>query len=258
MTPQERLVATAMAELGYLGHRSNAQLDMPTANGGGKYNKFARDLDALGNFYNGPKQGFDWCDIFVDWCFVQTFGRELAQKLTFQPNRSCGAGTAYSLGYYKQHGRLFSVPLVGDQIFFGNATSTWHTGIVTQVTANGICTVEGNAGSPSGVHKFQYRLGSNIIKGYGRPDWSLAGADPGPAPAAPAAPRPGALKVGDIVEFTGSRHYANSTTPNGSRCKPGRARVTGLAIGTAHPYHLVRESGGCTVYGWVDAADIKR
>ena len=81
MTPQERLVSTAAGQVGYLGKKSNDQLDSFSANAGGKFNRYARELDALGNFYNGPKQGFDWCDVFVDWCFVKTFGRELGQKL---------------------------------------------------------------------------------------------------------------------------------------------------------------------------------
>ena len=178
MTPQERLVATAAAQAGYLGKKSNGQLDSFTANSGGKFTKYARDLDALGDFYNGPKQGFDWCDVFVDWCFVQTFGRALAQKLTCQPDRSAGAGTGYSLGYYKAKGRLFSTPQVGDQIFFGDAKSTRHTGIVTAVSGGMVSTVEGNTGLPLGVHTFRYPLGSGSIKGYGRPDWSLAASEP--------------------------------------------------------------------------------
>lgn len=173
MTAAERLVATATDQVGYIGKLSNAQLDSFTANPGGKYNKYARDLDALKDFYNYPKQGYDWCDIFVDWCFVKTFGRELAQKLLVQPNNSCGAGTAYSLGYYKAAGQFFSTPQIGDQIFFGDSRSTWHTGIVTAVSGDTICTVEGNSGSPLGVHGFRYSSKMSTIKGYGRPDWSL-------------------------------------------------------------------------------------
>ena len=173
MTPQERLVATAVDQVGYIGKKSNAQLDNFKGNPGGKFNKYARDLDALKTFYNGPKQGFDWCDIFVDWCFVTAFGRDLAQKLTFQPDRSAGAGTGYSLGYYRAKGHFFTSPQVGDQIFFGDAKSTWHTGIVTRVSGGTVTTVEGNAGTPLGVHEFRYPAGSSIIKGYGRPDWTL-------------------------------------------------------------------------------------
>lgn len=178
MLPQKKLVTTALDEVGYIGHRSAAQLDEPAANPGGKFTKYARDLDALGDFYNGPKQGFDWCDQYVDWCFVQAFGRELAQKMTFQPDRSCGAGVGYSLGYYKSHGRFFSTPEEADQIFFGDDKSTWHTGIVSRVTGGTVCTVEGNAGSPVGVHEFCYPLSCKDIKGYGRPDWSIVPAEP--------------------------------------------------------------------------------
>lgn len=255
MTPQERLVATAVAELGYIGHKSAAQLDSPAANPGGKFTKYARDLDALGNFYNGPKQGFDWCDQFVDWCFVKTFGRELAQKMIFQPDRSCGAGTGYSLGYYKAKGHFFTSPQVGDQIFFGDTRSTWHTGIVTGVSGGKVTTVEGNAGKPLGVHEFKYNLGSGIIKGYGRPDWVLAGS--GGTPAASPAPASG-LKVGDIVEFTGTEHYSSANSSTSFPCKPGKARVTVLAKGAAHPYHLIHTDSMGSVYGWVDTKDIKR
>ena len=67
----------------------------------------------------------------------------------------------------------------------------------------------------------------------------------------------GDLKVGDIVEFTGDTHYTNSNAATGVKCKPGKAKVTVIAKGAKHPYHLVKEAGsGSTVYGWVDAADI--
>lgn len=33
-------------------------------------------------------------------------------------------------------------------------------------------------------------------------------------------------------------------------------KVTSIAKGAKHPYHLVNQGGGCTVYGWVNAADI--
>ena len=174
MTPQERLIATAEDQVGYLGKKSSAQLDEPKANAGGLWNKFARDLDALGDFYNGKKNGYDWCDVFVDWCFVTAFGRAEAQLLLCQPDRSLGAGTGYSLNYFKQKGRLFSSPEPGDQIFFGDAKSTWHTGIVVKVEGGFVHTIEGNAGEPSAVRACRYKLAGKTIKGYGRPDWSLA------------------------------------------------------------------------------------
>lgn len=66
------------------------------------------------------------------------------------------------------------------------------------------------------------------------------------------------IKVGDVVEFTGSKHYVSATATSASSCKPGKAKVTAIAKGKAHPYHLIAVSGGgSTVYGWTDAANIK-
>ena len=66
------------------------------------------------------------------------------------------------------------------------------------------------------------------------------------------------IKIGDVVEFTGTKHYVSSTAKTASSCKPGKAKVTALAKGKAHPYHLIAVSGGgSTVYGWTDAANIK-
>lgn len=173
MTPQEKLISTAEDQVGYIGKRSNSQLDEYKSNTPGKYNKYARDLDALGDFYNGKKNGYDWCDVFVDWCFVHTFGREVGQKMLYQPEKSCGAGTKFSRDYYKNNGRLFSSPEKGDQIFFGDSSSIWHTGIVVKVVDGFVHTVEGNAGNPSAVRAGRYVIGGKNIKGYGRPDWSL-------------------------------------------------------------------------------------
>ena len=69
----------------------------------------------------------------------------------------------------------------------------------------------------------------------------------------------GGCKVGDIVTFTGDKHYTGANSTGGKTCKPGKAKVTQVYRPDAsrHPYHLVAISGGgSTVYGWVDAADI--
>ena len=59
---------------------------------------------------------------------------------------------------------------------------------------------------------------------------------------------------GDTVNFTGNKHYVSANATSGPACKPGKAKITAIAKGTKHPYHLVRVSGGgSTVYGWVDA-----
>ena len=68
----------------------------------------------------------------------------------------------------------------------------------------------------------------------------------------------GVFTVGEVVNFTGNKHYTSSNAAVGSTCKPGKAKVTRVSKNAKHPYHLIRESGqGSTVYGWVDACDIK-
>lgn len=66
------------------------------------------------------------------------------------------------------------------------------------------------------------------------------------------------LTVGTEVNFTGTKHYTSAyKTSTGKNCKAGKAKITAIAAGKAHPYHLVAVSGkGSTVYGWVDAADV--
>lgn len=68
-----------------------------------------------------------------------------------------------------------------------------------------------------------------------------------------------ALKVGDIVNFKGTKHYTSADAATGPACKPGKAKITRIyQLGKSkHPYHLVAvDGGGSNVYGWVDAADI--
>ena len=49
----------------------------------------------------------------------------------------------------------------------------------------------------------------------------------------------------------------SSDGTRGTACKPGRAKVTLLANGAAHPIHLVNDGSGSTVYGWVNAEDVQ-
>ena len=69
-----------------------------------------------------------------------------------------------------------------------------------------------------------------------------------------------ALAVGDVVNFTGNRHYISANSGTGHKCNPGKAKITAIYRPgeSKHPYHLVKEKdGGSTVYGWVDVEDIE-
>lgn len=182
MPSVDTLVTLAKHYVGYLGKYIDKDLESFTANTNGKYNLFASELDALEDFYNGKKNGYDWCDVFYDWLVYKTFGKELALKLLCQPLESLGAGVKYSAQYYKNNNQFFSTPKAGDQIFFGNSINdTWtHTGIVTEVSSSYVYTVEGNAQATfdgtkyeSAVAAFRYPLTWGSIRGYGRPNWSL-------------------------------------------------------------------------------------
>lgn len=180
------LIANFRAELGYLEKRSNSQLYDKTANAGSNnYNKYADFIDKnYPNFYNGQKNGFAWCDVFVDAIFIKTFGYEKALALLCAKERGTGAGCIYSANYYKNKGQFIKKgqgqPKVGDQIFFGNSGSETHTGIVVAVNSTTVTTIEGNT-SPSsgvianggGVYEKQYPLNYYYISGYGRPDYSI-------------------------------------------------------------------------------------
>lgn len=60
--------------------------------------------------------------------------------------------------------------------------------------------------------------------------------------------------VGDVVQFNGGPHYvsSNATSPTGTPCNPGPAKITLQAKGAKHPWHLIHTDGQSRVYGWVD------
>ena len=183
-----KLVDLAMSQVGYLEKRSNSQLDDKTANvGSANWNKYARDIDSkYPNFYNGKKNGYSWCDIFVDWCFIECFGYEKALKMLYQPTKSTGAGCKYSANYYRAHNAFYRQPQVGDQVFFGDYGNEGHTGIVVAVNGNVITTVEGNTSggygvdaNGDGVYIKRYNISTQYIPGFGRPNWDVVSSNVG-------------------------------------------------------------------------------
>lgn len=62
------------------------------------------------------------------------------------------------------------------------------------------------------------------------------------------------IKKGDIVNFSGGKHYVSSQGNTGYSVKACQARVSNIARGAKHPYHIIRlNSKVSSVYGWVDA-----
>lgn len=263
-----RLIAVAEAEIGYHEKITNAQLDDKAANAGsGNYTKYARDFDnKYSGFYNGKKNGFAWCDMFVDWCFVTAFGLADALRLLCQPTGSAGAGCTYSLQYYRNAGRYFTSPKVGDQIFFGTSVgNSTHTGIVVGVDAGHVYTIEGNTSDQ--VARRTYSLYAGTIVGYGRPAYDEEGAEETPAPVVVEPEKPTeedkpssgkqAYNVGDVVTFKGTKHYVSAWSKNPVECRPGEAKVTAVCLNGNHKYHLIHTDGSASnVFGWVNVSDI--
>ena len=114
--------------------------------------------------------------MFVSEMFVQAFGLEAAvQLLGGSLYHYCPTG----VNQFKEKGRWSQKAEPGAVIFFTNGTRAYHTGIVTEVTATRVKTIEGNTSGASGVVENgggvcwkSYLLTDGKIMGYGLPDWS--------------------------------------------------------------------------------------
>ena len=358
-TAVDAVLDLARSELGYHEKANNTGLDNPSGNNGsGNFTKYARDLDSIPSFYNGKKNGFAWCDMFVDWLFVKCFGAETAMQMLCQPKNSAGAGCSYSRDYYKAAGRFSTEPQIGAQIFFWDSSGQVnHTGIVENVSGDSVTTIEGN--SSDKVQRRIYNVNDGWIAGYGIPRWELAslpaqqpvqatpqtnvqinvtnnltmllklgdiggevrvlqqrlrdlGYDIGPygvdgefgadtlealkqyqrdhnlpecgyfGPATfesmkpqeanqskpqqpePVMQAPGSVKqqrafrVGDIVNFIGTKQYLTPITGTFSFAVGGKAKITTINANAAHPYYLMKlPNGGSNVAGWVDKQDVE-
>lgn len=175
-----KLIETAKKWDSYLEKKSNKNLDIFTANAGSNnYTCFARDYYKHTG-YNLQAQ--PWCAMYVSEVFVQAFGLETARKLL--------GGALYhycptGVNQFKAAGRWSKTPEPGAVIFFTNGSRAYHTGIVTEVTANRVKTIEGNTSGASGVVENgggvctkAYDKTYARILGYGLPDWSLCEPDP--------------------------------------------------------------------------------
>ena len=175
------VVNLALKEVGYYEKKTNASLNDKTANkGNNNFNKYADYIDKnYPTFYNTKKNGYDWCDIFVDYLFIKSFGLDSALFLTCQPLKSCGAGCVFSSQYYNSKKQFSKTPKFGSQIFFGSDFSNcYHTGVVYDFDDTYVYTVEGN--SSDCVAKRKYKRIDPKIFGYGHPKYDVETPKPTP------------------------------------------------------------------------------
>lgn len=114
-----------------------------------------------------------WCMTFQSWAFVQAFGLSEAKRML------CGDIEDYcpfAARRFRNAGRWFATPAVGDLVFFGTPGNESHVGRVYQISGGMIRTIEGNTSLASGVEtngggvwSKSYPLNEKRIVGYGRP-----------------------------------------------------------------------------------------
>lgn len=134
---RNKVVQVALAEEGYLEKKSNSKLDSKTANAGSNnYTKYGKEMGCNGDY---------WCDAFVDWCFVQAYGRDNAKNILGGFSNYTPTSASYLPGISMKE----SLP--GDIIFFKNSSRICHTGIIEKVSGGKVYTIEGNTSGASGV-----------------------------------------------------------------------------------------------------------
>lgn len=201
------------------------------------------------------KYSDEWCSGFASACAIACGATDIIPKEV-----SC----FYHIDLFKKMGIWVEaddyIPKPGDYIFFywqdngvGDCTSgASHVGIVEDVSENNITTIEGNYSCA--VKRRNIKINDRYIRGYGVPRYAVE-----KTVESVDKPEEGNnVQIGDVVTFTGSRHYISAYTGTGKKCSPGKAKVTAIKEGAPHPIHLIKVVGeGSTVYGWVDAEDIE-
>lgn len=209
------------------------------------------------------------------WCSTYASAVAIAAGLTDIIPTECGCEKHIAL--FKKLGSWVEddgyVPKAGDYIFYDwqdganyattdNTGSADHVGIVVSCDGKTIKVIEGNMSNAVGYRNLaangRYIRGFGVPKYGGKSSAASTGSSTSTTTTKPAASTGVTLpKVGDIVQFTGTKHYTNANATAGPACKPGKAKVTSIAKTGKHPVHLIAVTGGgSTVYGWVDASDI--
>ena len=175
MSAVDKVVAMAVSQIGYHEKASNSNLYSFSGNSGsGNWNKYAYEIDKnYPGYFNGGKNGYEWCTSFVSWCFLVNFGTDTTHKMMHTPKNSMAAGCVYAVQYFKAAGAYYTTPQKGDQWFKKDSDGDpCHTGIVVSVNGSQFDVVEGNVNNR--VERNTYNVGGYSTHGFGRPDWSAA------------------------------------------------------------------------------------
>ena len=142
-------------------------------------------------WFNGKKNGYPWCSLWVCWLFCQNeiLGYERARTFLGcpKPADNCAAGVPYLWQYLKN--RKWQVDKksgqAGDIIFFNTSSAKCgHVGIIEKVDASKYYCIEGNKSNQ--VRRCSYSRTSATIYGLMRPAWSEIDPKEEPKPETPA------------------------------------------------------------------------
>jgi LysM repeat protein len=210
------------------------------------------------------------------WCATYVSAMAIGAGLTDIIPLECGCGKyielAKAAGIWVENDAY--VPTVGDIILYDwqdgtnyattdNTGEPDHIGIVVSVSGSTIKVIEGNISDSVGYRSLQ--VNGRYIRGFVTPKYSskattasttTATASTSATSSAAANTTSASHKVGEIVQFNGSKHYTSAAGSSGSTAKAGPAKITAVSAGAKHPYHIIHTDSTSNVYGWVDAADI--
>ena len=148
---KNKVIEIAKSEIGYL-EKKNGDLkylfDKKANAGDANYTKFGYEMHKI--YPSVMDYPAYWCDSFVDWCFMKAYGVSNAKALL---GGDFDDYTVASAQLYKNKKAWYSIPEVGDQVFFKNSTRICHTGLVAavDVAKRRFAAAEGNTSDGSEV-----------------------------------------------------------------------------------------------------------
>lgn len=121
--------------------------------------------NSIGKDYRICGAQTEWCQMFVNWLFVDT------------ENDTHSASCTQSVKIWQNKGRFDKIPHIGDIVYFQGlddiAGDYDHVGIVTNISGGKIHTIEGNTNGASywstTINEYSYPINSDIIGGYAHP-----------------------------------------------------------------------------------------
>ena len=141
--------------------------------GANNWTKYAEDA-RIQRLYGWNVQNQPWCETWVEWLFINTFGYEEGTALTYGGSAAC----AVHAQLYKNNNAWSNEAQKGNQIYFFVNGAINHTGIVVDVSGSTITTIEGNYSDRVAVNT--YYVNDPQIAGYGVPNWAVVANEPEP------------------------------------------------------------------------------